>query len=88
MFIFIILNISEAGRFCSPVMLSLQELETQLRTHDSIVLFIGGKIICGCGKQLTSLASLAEHISRCHNRLERSQAQEDDGEGSIQEYFR
>ena len=69
-------------------MLSLQDLESQLRAEDSIVLFISGKIICGCSKQLNSLASLAEHLSKCHSRVERRKAQEEDGEGSIQEHFR
>ena len=72
------------------MMLSLQELENQLRTHDSIVLFISGKIICGCSKQLNSLTSLAEHISRCHSRLERKQEQQEEEEegSSLQEHFR
>ena len=70
-------------------MLSLEELERQLLTPDSIVLFISGKIICGCGKQLSSLTSLAEHIRRCHSRQERKQdQQQEEGGGSIQEHFR
>ena len=71
-------------------MLSLQDLESQLRTQDSIVLFISGKIICGCSKQLNSLTSLAEHLSKCHSKIERgpAQAQEEEGESSIQEHFR
>ena len=70
-------------------MLSLPDLETQLRTPESIVLFISGKIICGCSKQLASLTSLAEHLSKCPNRLERKQEQQEQEEGdNIQEHFR
>ena len=72
------------------MMLSLQDLESQLRTPDSIVLFISGKIICGCSKQLASLTSLAEHLTRCPSRLERKDQQEEEveEEGNIQEHFR
>ena len=67
-------------------MLSVEELESRLRSHDSIVLFISGKIICGCSKQLDSLVSLADHITKCHRRLELKQEKEESVQ--VQEHFR
>jgi len=64
---------------------SLESLDMLLRTHDCIVLFCGGKIICGCSKQFNSVSSLAEHITRAHNKITKPQVEVEDG---LQEYFR
>ena len=64
---------------------SLEGLESLLRSHDSIVLFISGKIICGCSKQLDSLDSPAEYITKCHLRVDSKKQEEEE---TVQEHFR
>ena len=69
-------------------MVSLDMLDDLVKTHDCIILCCGGKIICGCSKQFESLSSLAEHISRGHNKITRDNLNKDDDEECLQEHFR
>ena len=69
-------------------MVSLDMLDDLVKTHDCIILCCGGKIICGCSKQFESLSSLAEHISRGHNKITRDNLNNDDDEECLQEHFR
>ena len=66
--------------------LSVEGLESLLRGQDCIVLFCAGKIMCGCSKQFSSLAALADHIARAHAKLPASPHQHQ--EEGVQEYFR
>ena len=66
--------------------LSVEGLESLLRGQDCIVLFCAGKIMCGCSKQFSSLAALADHVSRAHAKLPASRHQHQ--EEGVQEYFR
>ena len=66
--------------------LSVEGLESLLRGQDCIVLFCAGKIMCGCSKQFSSLAALADHIARAHAKLPASP--HDHQEEGVQEYFR
>ena len=66
--------------------LSVEGLESLLRGQDCIVLFCAGKIMCGCSKQFSSLAALADHVARAHAKLPASPHQHQ--EEGVQEYFR